>query len=615
MLFLMVSNNVERNRGFFPRISIRSKFALVLVTISPALILLTWVGTTGLGRIADQAAELYGHNLVSTQHIGDLRVNLERTGRDVLQLIFTEDEATVTYLHRNITEQISKVDENLGVLRRDFSGDPSQANALRELTDLWQRFRSLYMTGVFRAESQRAGYGKEVLANRTTAAFNDIDATLTQLATQEGRHSQEEHLVATQIYNDSRRDLLIIAGLTFAASLGVVVWLTRNIVPRLVEYSSFAREVAAGRHDRQIRTRGSDELSHLGHALNNMVAARAMEQTDHERQVEFIESMQVATKESEAHDFLKRHIERSIPYSCAIVLNRNNSLDHLQATTPLPEEDDELSTRLADAVPQSCLAVRFARNHGEHDGDQQLVRCNICMSESGRSTCEPLVVGGEVIGSVLVRHRDALGERERAALGVSVNQAAPVLANLRNLAIAELRAATDALTGLPNQRASTDMLRQMVAQASRGVAPLAALLLDLDHFKQINDVYGHGRGDEVLAAVGAALQATLREGDFAGRYGGEEFLILLSATGREGAVKVGEKVRGAVAGIAIPSVPRAITASVGIAVLPDDAGEATALVRNADRALYRAKANGRNRVETFAEDIAEGESVSSRTTT
>ncbi|HEU4488861.1 MAG TPA: GGDEF domain-containing protein [Actinomycetota bacterium] len=237
------------------------------------------------------------------------------------------------------------------------------------------------------------------------------------------------------------------------------------------------------------------------------------------------------------------------------------------------------------------------------------------MSESRRSTCEPLVVGGEVIGSVLVRHRDALDERERAALGVSVNQAAPVLANLRNLAIAELRAATDALTGLPNQRASTDMLRQMVAQASRGVAPLAALLMDLDHFKQINDVYGHGRGDEVLAAVGAALQATLREGDFAGRYGGEEFLILLSATGREGAVKVAEKVRGAVAGIAIPSVPRAITASVGIAVLPDDAGEATALVRNADRALYRAKANGRNRVETFAEDTAEDESVSGKTTT
>jgi diguanylate cyclase (GGDEF)-like protein len=378
------------------------------------------------------------------------------------------------------------------------------------------------------------------------------------------------------------------------------------MVPRVIQYSTFAREVAAGRHDRQIKTRGSDELSDLGHALNAMVAQREVEHLQHVRQVEFIESMQVAQKESEGHDFLKRHIERSIPGSCAIVLIRNNSLDHLQATTSIPEEDEELTARLVEAQPRSCLAVRFARSHDEGNGHRQLLRCDVCGSESWRSTCEPLVVGGEVIGSVLVRHRDALEDRQRNALSVSVNQAAPVLANLRNLALAELRAATDALTGLPNQRASTDMLRRMVAQASRGVAPLAALLLDLDHFKQINDIYGHGRGDEALAAVGAALQATLREGDFAGRYGGEEFLVLLPSTGSEGAQKAAEKIRRAVADITIPTVPRAITASIGIAVLPDDAGEATALVRNADRALYKAKANGRNRVETFA-PAAEGE--------
>lgn len=202
-----------------------------------------------------------------------------------------------------------------------------------------------------------------------------------------------------------------------------------------------------------------------------------------------------------------------------------------------------------------------------------------------------------MIGSVLVQHQQPLAPRQRASISASVSQAAPVLANLRTLALAEFRAATDALTGLPNSRAVQDTLKRMVAQAPRTVTPLAALLLDLDHFKQINDTLGHGSGDDVLAAVGAALQTTLRDSDFAGRYGGEEFLILLPATSREEALIAAEKVRQAVASIKVASVDRAITCSIGVAVLPDDAGDASTLVRHADRALYSAKAQGRNRVE------------------
>jgi diguanylate cyclase len=85
--------------------------------------------------------------------------------------------------------------------------------------------------------------------------------------------------------------------------------------------------------------------------------------------------------------------------------------------------------------------------------------------------------------------------------------------------------------------------RRMVGQSTRTAAPLAALLLDLDHFKQINDRYGHGRGDEVLAAAGVVLQGAVRESDFVGRFGGEEFLLLLPATDRDSAIAVAEKIR------------------------------------------------------------------------
>ena len=138
----------------------------------------------------------------------------------------------------------------------------------------------------------------------------------------------------------------------------------------------------------------------------------------------------------------------------------------------------------------------------------------------------------------------------------------------------------------------------MVAQAARSDAPLAAALLDLDHFKQINDTYGHDRGDEVLAAVAEAMRGAVRASDFVGRYGGEEFLLLFPDTDLAGAAVAAETVRAAVAQVALPTVDRAITASIGLAVMPDHALDGETLVRTADRCLYLAKSNGRNHVET-----------------
>jgi diguanylate cyclase (GGDEF)-like protein len=189
----------------------------------------------------------------------------------------------------------------------------------------------------------------------------------------------------------------------------------------------------------------------------------------------------------------------------------------------------------------------------------------------------------------------------------SVTEAAPVIANLRNLAVAELRAATDGLTGLANQRTVHETLKREAALAGRTASSLALVLFDLDHFKAVNDTYGHGKGDDVLAAVGAVASGTIRASDFVGRLGGEEFAVVMPDTNRSGGLEVAEKIRAAIADIAVPGVARRITASFGVAVMPDDTGEPELILRAADRALYAAKRAGRDCVKSFESALSQGE--------
>jgi diguanylate cyclase (GGDEF)-like protein len=122
-------------------------------------------------------------------------------------------------------------------------------------------------------------------------------------------------------------------------------------------------------------------------------------------------------------------------------------------------------------------------------------------------------------------------------------------------------------------------------------APLALLLLDLDHFKQVNDQYGHAAGDHLLASVGAALRSVVRGADFAGRNDGEEFAVLLPDTDIAAALEIAERVRATIAEVSLPGADVPVTVSVGVAALPD---HASTLERLADAALYVAKRQGRN---------------------
>jgi diguanylate cyclase (GGDEF)-like protein len=308
----------------------------------------------------------------------------------------------------------------------------------------------------------------------------------------------------------------------------------------------------------------------------------------------FAEIVQVSETEGEARDLIKRRIETGLPGASVVVLSRNNSADRLEATTPVAP-DSPLVDTLEGAKPRSCLSIRLGRVHNEGgEGAERSVACEICGVVPGRSLCEPLLVGGEVIGSLLIAHEGELEDQGRRLISETVTYTAPVLANLRNLAIAERRAHTDSLTGLPNRRALDDTFKLMIAQASRALTPLSVMLIDLDRFKEVNDTFGHDRGDEVLAAVATTLTESVRTSDFAARMGGEEFLVLLPNTDPLTAGTVAENVARSLAATRVNGVDRRVTASFGVAGFPTHGADGPTLLRSADRALYQAKRDGRD---------------------
>jgi len=222
----------------------------------------------------------------------------------------------------------------------------------------------------------------------------------------------------------------------------------------------------------------------------------------------------------------------------------------------------------------------------------------------------PFPIDGDCVGVFLLR-RTAQEPRFDAAdvefastvvrSGVSAIQKADAIEHARadNHRL-ETLAHTDPLTQLVNRRALTIRLVTEMERVRRYNAPLSMLLIDLDHFKLVNDTYGHMAGDDVLAAVATLLQRAVRSVDTVARYGGEEFVVVLPETGRQGAIAFAERIRERVAshGFAIGESEKIhITSSIGVATYPSPLLESVEdLFRAADIALYRAKGNGRNLV-------------------
>ena len=524
-----------------------SSLITLCVGLAAVVVCVTVIGVVGTRSATSLGNEAASDELTTSTATGQLALTMDNAyaiGEAAFLAARPADRSRLLSLL--YSSRFPATDAQLYSLERLHAGDPpAELAGIERLVRQWATVRDLL------SPTSVPAHPDATLAARLTAAYQPVSTHLGQLLRIEQHDGHMDRVAAAA--NEARTMGFIVGAAILGLAVGVLLLL------------SGIRRIRRGLEP------GQD-------------------------QAEFADTLQIANDEDEAHQLLQGHLERTLTATTAVVLNRNNSADRLEAVTPLPG-GSPLADTLRGARPRSCLAVRSGRTHSQDAERSALLACPVCAVCPGATLCLPLTVGGQVIGAVLLNHPASYTETEQQRIQESVGQAAPVLANLRNLAVAEIRAATDGLTGLPNKRAVTDAMKRLFAQASTTTSPLALLLIDLDHFKQINDKWGHPVGDQVLANVGAVLRGVLRARDFAGRNGGEEFAVLLPDTQVPAALEIAERIRAAIAGISLSGADVSVTASLGVVGFPDHATALDRLERLADAALYIAKREGRNRVE------------------
>ncbi len=218
--------------------------------------------------------------------------------------------------------------------------------------------------------------------------------------------------------------------------------------------------------------------------------------------------------------------------------------------------------------------------------------------ETRSRMCIPLVSFGQKLGVLALAssHAGAFDDADRQSMESVADMCATAIQNAHHVERVRQLAYIDGLTGIFNRRFFELRIGEEIERAKRFNTGMAIIIIDIDHFKRLNDEFGHLLGDEVLRQVSSIFSQHLRKIDVVCRYGGEEFVIVLSQTGAEHAMKVAQKLRNLVAEWQFPGVPRPVYISAGVATFPEHGTERDQLVKAADSALYTAKQTGRNRV-------------------
>jgi two-component system, cell cycle response regulator len=263
--------------------------------------------------------------------------------------------------------------------------------------------------------------------------------------------------------------------------------------------------------------------------------------------------------------------------------------------------EDRPHVAVIDWMMPQMTGVEVCRRVREH-GNQPYVYIILLTAKGGKQdVVEGLDAGAD---DYMVKPFDSNELKVRVRAGTRIIQLQEDLQSALNTS--EFRASHDLLTGLKNRAAVLDALQVELARSARQEIPVGVIIADVDHFKRVNDRHGHLAGDAVLREVALRLESSVRPYDSVGRYGGEEFLIVLPDCDREVAAQTAERVRSEFSEhpLSTPEGNFSITLSFGVSSYSGGSGgDPDQVIREADQALYRAKDGGRNRVERFIDMV------------
>jgi diguanylate cyclase (GGDEF)-like protein len=330
----------------------------------------------------------------------------------------------------------------------------------------------------------------------------------------------------------------------------------------------------------------------------------------------FGEYVQQLSDEEELHDSFERVMTSLGAPSKFNIMIRNASKNRLEVVRPQVSVEEQVKHPIL-SEPLKCRAVRTLREVTANADSPMVCRCELGVPGEGSHLCIPMLAAGELIGVTNLQsaQRDHFNPALTQAVQAYAGFAGATVSSLRLIAATRERALRDGLTGAHNRAFLGEYMTKTLAIARRRSSQLGVLMVDLDHFKKINDVHGHLVGDQAIVALARCLQAQTRTSDAVVRYGGEEFVVLLLDTDAAGARQTAERIRTAVestritfGGIEYGDILRA---SVGVAMFPDHGSDEQSLLAAADTALYRAKREGRNRVVVAVDPAQPGATVPS----
>jgi diguanylate cyclase (GGDEF)-like protein len=546
------------------------KLALLLVLIVMVLVAIVPYQTN---RSTRESMDSLRKSLDKEQHYEDLLTLLRdaETGQRGFIITGKEDFLTPYYSALGRLPDLRKtmVEEN--------SVSPQDSQALQK---------------IFAVSNQKMAELDETIAIRRTKGFHEVEPivssergklymdTLRDLIGKQLERSIHQRN-AVRAAMERKADMAFYVGMgATLANLALLVFLMLAIFRALKERQATA-ELLQGTSE-QLRKSGTEiELR------NDQMELSA----------EMLQALGSISSLEETSDIIATYCSKLLHGLSGTLFLYRNSRDLLEAQVSWGEP----KTSTDHMEPKACWALQ--RGHAHYTSNANDLRCShyadAPAAPLGR-LCVPLVTQGEVIGMIylegLSAQQDMLKSQQHLVDRVA-EQIALALSNVKLRETLRRQSIIDPLTGLYNRRYMDETLKRELLRAERKATPLALIILDLDHFKRINDTFGHDAGDAVLKSVAQQIEENVRESDLACRFGGEELVLILSECDMRSAEERAEKIRNAIAALNIHHGGRTlgtVTASFGVAAFPGNGRDAHALIHAADQALYKAKQAGRN---------------------